>query len=103
MCEKLDGVYETAIKVLAKKLRGYYVREKKTIYAVNASGEKVLKDETVQTKYIPPDLSAIMFVLTNRAPLLWRQKPGDKPEEIADDGVDLSKLSEGALREIAGL
>ena len=61
-----------------------------------------IKERIEVIKDVAPDLSAIIFVLTNRAPAEWRQKP--EPETNSADqecsAPDLSALSDQALNEL---
>lgn len=99
----LYKIYITAIEALKHKVEGYTATECKTTYTSDAAGNKAVKDEVYTTKYFPPDLSAIVFVLTNLAPGQWRQKQAelsDAPGAETIEQPDLSRLSETALREL---
>ena len=104
--DDLRNVCDSSLASLKKKIKGYRVTERKTVYTTDAEGKKRVKEECVTTKYYPPDLSAIIFVLTNRAPAFWKQKQVDT--EVAEtisagEKADLSSLSENTLRELSGL
>lgn len=102
---KFTKADQAALSALIKKIKGYYVDEEKTIYALNAKNEKVIKEHTVVRKYYPPDLSAIIFVLTNRSPGAWSQKPSANSLETETETqkLNLSELSENTLRELSEL
>ncbi|MDR2936043.1 MAG: hypothetical protein LBU80_01700 [Rikenellaceae bacterium] len=95
--------YGEALAALRKKVKGYKVAEIKIVYTRSPEGEPVLKEQVETTRVFPPDLNAIFFVLTNRAPYLWRQKQGtaDDLSEKFSKRADLSALSEETLRELA--
>ena len=98
-----------ALAGLAKRVRGFSVKEVKTTYELDEEGDRIVKNETVVCKQVPPDLSAIIFTLTNLNRERWQVKPVPENPETEntlsdpDDEADLSRLSDQALREIAGL
>ena len=98
-----------ALAGLAKRVRGFSVKEVKTTYELDEEGNRTVKNETVVCKQVPPDLPAIIFTLTNLNRERWQVKPvPENPETentLSDpnDEADLSRLSDQALREIAGL
>lgn len=52
---------------LRKKVTGYEVDEKKTVYVNDAEGKPKIKEQTTIKKHFQPDTEAIKFVLTNKA------------------------------------
>lgn len=66
---------------LLKKARGYRYTETKTV----DKGDKV--EITTTEKEMPPDLSAISFLLRNYCPEKWSDKPSVKNEREAAGGV----------------
>lgn len=98
----LEIQYNEALRALQKRVTGYCVEETKTTYIRTDKGRTGIKDKTTTVKYFPPDLNAIIFVLANRAPNLWKQKP-EEADRISDmtEIPDLSKLSENTLKELA--
>ncbi len=102
--DTLELCYDEALAALRKKIKGYKVAEVKIVYTRSPEGEPVLKERVETTRDIQPDLNAIFFALTNRAPHLWKQKPGAVDDAIElPAGADLSTLSENTLRELAKL
>jgi len=98
-----NPLYRKALRGLAKRVSGYLCKETKTTFEYTPDGEKRLKTETVTRKQIPPDFAAITFTLNCLAPHLWNSRRAEEPAESPGSPVDLSGLSEEALREIAGL
>lgn len=84
-------------------MAGHSVKEVKTTFEIDEDGSKRIKSEVVTAKTLPPELSAIIFTLTNLNPARWKAKPdGGIASVNPDDEVDLSKLSEEALKELSG-
>ena len=96
-------LYRKALRGLAKRVSGYLCKETKTTFEYTPDGEKRLKTETVTRKQVPPDFAAITFTLSCLAPQLWNSRRTEELAENPGSPVDLSGLSEEALREIAGL
>lgn len=95
---------EHALGGLTACVRGYTYTEKKLIYELDSQGEKQLKSETLITKTVGADLRAIEFVLTNLCPEQWRVKPTESTSTApAEEGIELSRLSDRALQEIIQL
>lgn len=85
LAEAMDIKRVTVIKdaenALIKKAKGYTYIEKKTV----DKGDKI---ETTETeKEVPPDLSAISFLLRNLCPEKWSDKPTVACEEASGGGV----------------
>lgn len=101
----VNSLYRMALKALTQRVSGYMLEESKKTYTLSAEGQQILKDEVLIRKEIGPDLSAILFVLTNVAPAQWRMKPDEGPLTApdSDPGLDLNRLSEQALRELEKL
>ncbi|MDV3603818.1 hypothetical protein CMU86_11685 [Elizabethkingia anophelis] len=88
-----------ARKSLLKKIQGYTVDEKKTVYVdsgkvVSKKGSEdeskqtpKIKEQTVIKKHIQPDTVAIIFTLTNCDPDNWKNKQSN--EITGKDGKDL--------------
>ena len=94
------------LKALTQRVCGYTAEERKTVYVINTEGERAVKEETCICKEVAPDLTAILFVLTNLDAKQWRMKPdenGSYPTEEPVSGPDLTRLSEHALRELEEL
>lgn len=95
-----DKIVEKALHGLVAKVHGFIQKETKTVYEQAEDGSKRIKSETVTVKNVGPDLSAIMFVLTNLDGRHWKNKPGtvrdaDVPD---DDALELDSLSDEALK-----
>lgn len=100
-----ESLVEQALMALNRRITGYKTTETKVTYAVDKDGNKVVKDHTEVIKEVSPDLSAIVFTLTNRDCDNWQQKPtSESPEQEPDNNdTDLSKLSETTLQELINL
>ena len=61
---------------LLKRCLGYSYQEKKL--KITEKG----KEETITTKEMPPDISAISVWLKNRRPGKWREKPCEDDREV---------------------
>lgn len=66
---------------LLKKAKGYTYTETKTV----DKGDRI--EVTTTEKEMPPDLSAISFLLRNYCPEKWSDKPSVHKEEQAVSGV----------------
>lgn len=75
--EKIIRKVEAA---LFKKAIGYTYAEKKIV----DKGDKI--EESTTYKEVPPDLSAISFVLKNLCPEKWAEKPLAKKEQDSPSG-----------------
>ncbi len=104
--DPMESLLRQARAGLARLVAGdVTVEEKKTYEYV--SGEQHLKSEVTTSKTHLPDLATIVFVLTNLDPARWRAKPVPESAPPPGDGaaaqgdpIDLSSLSEEALREL---
>lgn len=76
-----DTVLAEVEKALLKKARGYTYVETKTV----DKGDKV--EVTTTEKEMPPDLSAISFLLRNYCPEKWSDKPTAQKEQAQSGGV----------------
>lgn len=78
---KRSAIIEEVEKALIKKAKGYVYTEIKTV----DKGDRI---ETTSTeKEVPPDLSAISFLLRNFCPERWSDKPTAVREEASGGGV----------------
>lgn len=78
-----QGVLAEVEEALLKKAKGYSYTEKKTV-------EKEERTETTYTeKEVPPDLSAISFLLRNFCPEKWSDKPNVQNAGADEGGVVL--------------
>lgn len=81
MDKRRGAVIEEVENALIKKAKGYIYTEIKTV----DKGDKI---ETTETeKEVPPDLSAISFLLRNFRPEKWSDKPTVAREENIGGGV----------------
>ena len=86
---------------LLKRAIGYEIEEETTETEIGANGTPRTKTRTVK-KHIAPDVGAIAFWLKNRNPDQWREvNKTDLTIKDLDTGIDYSKLSKEALKEIA--
>lgn len=84
-----------AKKSLLKKIQGYTVKEKHTIYVnstgKSSTGEEIdkpkIKEQKIVEKHFQPDTAAIIFTLTNQDPDNWRNR--QNTEVTGKDGKDL--------------
>lgn len=93
-----------ALRELLRRVRGYVVREEKTTYEYDGAGEKRIKNEVVTRKRQGPDLSAIIFVLTNIDPQHWKAKGFTEQDQALNPAAlpDFSALTDPELQELAG-
>lgn len=78
-----DIIIRDVENALLKKAKGYVYTETKTV----DKGDKV--EVTTTEKEVPPDLSAISFLLKNFAPEKWSDKPAFAKDEPDGGGVVL--------------
>ena len=95
-----DKFDETLVKEaknsLRKKVNGYEVDEKKTVYVDSKDGKPKIKEQTVIKKHIQPDTGAIIFTLTNKASDEYKNRLNN--EVTGKDGKDLfANLSDEQL------
>lgn len=97
-------LYDRTLQGLLKRVRGYVVREVKTTYEYDSAGEKRIKSEVVTRKRQGPDLSAIIFVLTNIDSQHWRAKGFTEQDQALNPVAlpDFSALTDPELQELAG-
>jgi len=72
---------------LRKKVNGYDVDEKKTVYVNDKDGKPKIKEQTTIKKHFQPDTEAIKFVLTNKAAEEYKNRQNN--ELTGKDGKDL--------------
>jgi hypothetical protein len=86
-------VVTEAKKSLMKKIRGYMEQEKKTITTdtgkKDAEGKAIVrvKEHVIADKYFQPDTAAIIFALTNRDAINWKNRINN--EITGKEGKDL--------------
>lgn len=92
--EKYDEmVVREAKKSLMKKIQGYTIQEKHTIYTesavkdISGNPKPKIKEQKVVDKHFQPDTVAIIFALTNKAPDEYRNRQSN--EITGKDGKDL--------------
>lgn len=89
-------IIKEAKNSLRKKVNGYEVEEKKTVYVDTKEGKPKIKEQTVIKKHYQPDTEAIKFVLTNKIPDEYRNRVNN--EVTGKDGKDLfANLSDDEL------
>lgn len=92
--EKYDElVVREAKKSLMKKIQGYTVQEKHTVYTESKDkddggrNKPKIKEQKVVDKHFQPDTVAIIFALTNKAPDEYKNR--QSTELTGKDGKDL--------------
>lgn len=100
--EKTDALLDEALVALRQRVKGFQMVETKTTYVLGSDNLMKVKERVEVIKDVAPDLSAIIFMLTNRAPNEWRQKPEPEVNNVESDSAspDLSALSDQALNEL---
>lgn len=78
---------------LYQRALGYTVTEKKTIASTNKDGGQQVARVEIVEKTIPPDTTACIFWLKNRAPGLWREQ----------NNITLNTADDEARREVAAI
>lgn len=81
MGAKRSVIIEEVENALIKKAKGYVYTEVKTV----DKGDRV--ETTYTEKEVPPDLSAISFLLRNYCPEKWSDKPIAAKEDAPGGGV----------------
>ena len=84
---------------LLKRALGYEYEERKII--LEGEGEKRRIEKTV--KQFPPDVTAIIFWLTNRKPEIWKDRRNLYHKLEDADESDLSKIPTKRLLQMAGM
>jgi hypothetical protein len=85
---KFDEVLVKEAKAsLRKKILGYDVDERKTVYVDDKHGKPIIKEQTVTRRHFQPDTAAILFSLTNKAPDEYKNR--QTSELTGKDGKDL--------------
>jgi transposase len=72
--DRLKFFTAEAKKSLIKKIQGYTVQEKKTVYIDDKDKKPKIKEQTITDKYFQPDTAAIIFTLCNTDPENWKNK-----------------------------
>ena len=100
--EKTDALLDEALVALRQRVKGFQMVETKTTYVLGSDNLMKVKERVEVIKDVAPDLSAIIFMLTNRAPSEWRQKPEPEVNNVESDSPspDLSALSDQTLNEL---
>ncbi len=100
-------IVREAKKSLMKKIQGYAVDENKTVFINDKEGKPTIKEKTTIKKHFQPDIVAIIFALTNKAPEEYKNKQSS--ELTGKDGKDLipenglSDLSTEELKQLHNL
>lgn len=71
---------------LFEMTKGYEVEEEQRVLDVNKDGSSKLGRIVITKKYVPPNVTAIIFWLKNRDPASWR----DRHELTGPDGSSLA-------------
>lgn len=103
--EKLkEFVTLQARKSLLKKIQGFYLTETKIISIPGGKGDDgqgkpQIKEFITTRKYIPADINAIIFVLTNCEPEIWKRQ---RKIEIARNDKEnrFAKMSDEDIEKI---
>jgi len=97
--EELREISRTTLK---KRLQGYTVTEKKTLYVPSKDGEPEIRSSEVREKYIPPSDTALIFFLTNKDPENFKHRRAVEVSGELSTGstVDFSKLSDEQVNQL---
>ena len=100
--EQSESLLVESLTALRQKVKGFQMVETKTTYVQGTDNLMKIKERVEVIKDVAPDLSAIIFVLTNRAPSEWRQKPEPEVNSAEQEcsAPDLSALSDQTLNEL---
>ena len=86
--EAFDEIIVKEAKIsLRKKVTGYEVEEKRTVYTEGKEGRPKIKEQMTIKKHIQPDTFAIQMVLTNKAPEEYKNRQTN--EVTGKDGKPL--------------
>lgn len=88
---------------LRKKVLGYEVDEKKTVYTNGKDGKPVIKEQTTIKKHFQPDTAAIVFALTNKAPLEWKNRQNNELSGVGGKDLFAGKSDDELNARIAEL
>ncbi len=73
-----DEFSKTIVSKLEKSLwdvaMGYSYEETKTEYTSDKNGNPIISKQTTTTKKVAPNVAALIFALTNRAPEEWKNR-----------------------------
>lgn len=78
--ERLDFFASTAKGSLLKMLKGFTIREKRTVMVDSGSKDEagqsipIIKETVITERYIEPDTAAIIFTLCNTDPDNWKNR-----------------------------
>ena len=79
--------YYEVENALYKSAMGYDAKEVEQVENYDANGDLISKSKRVRTRHIPPNTGAVIFILKNRRPESWQEKPEKYvADEVADDG-----------------
>ena len=79
--------YYEVENALYKAAIGYDAKEVEQIENFDANGELVSKSKRVRIRHIPPQIGAVCFILKNKRPDSWQDKPERAiTDTVADDG-----------------
>ena len=90
----LKTIASAARKSLVKKIEGYTVQEKRTVYAsqvIEGKEKPKIKEQTITDKHYQPDTVAIIFALCNQDSDNFKNK--QSTELTGKDGKDLIPIS----------
>ena len=82
-----EVIVKEAKNSLRKKVNGYEVDEKKTVYINGKDGKPTIKEQTTIKKHFQPDTEAIKVVLFNKAQDEYKNRQSN--ELTGKDGKDL--------------
>ena len=88
--KRLSFFAEEAKKSLLKKIQGYTIQEKKTVYSsqvIEGQAKPKIKEQTITDKHFQPDTGAIIFTLCNQEPENWKNR--QTQEITGKEGKDL--------------
>lgn len=101
----LENLKEYAEHSLKRVIEGYRKEDIKKVYALDKDGKPRLKERVVNDTEVAPNVGAIIFVLTNADPTLWKnrqqQDVSAKVDTKVEERFDPSSVPEDILKAVA--
>lgn len=88
------------VRSLYKRALGYDYEQTELVGKKNAEGGVSAKQMTTRSKHVPPDVAAIMCILTNRDPGNWQHRRELLVKQISGQLGDLEGLTDAELEDL---
>lgn len=95
-----ENIEYDLVQSLANAAKGYTISKQRKEYAKDKTGKLVVKKRTTEDVYVPPNVGAAIFLLTNIAPDRWQNKQQQQTD--VQGSLSLSvKMLNGSTPKIA--